>query len=698
MADTDGEVRWRFSFLIEGAGLQGTALKRMFVTVLTFLARTHNTRIRDAFNHLQQLDGAEETAVRLRCCVACWDVAGNESRLRRSASRLRHAIERWSNARTDELAGDPVACLVGSVPGGGCAPTAPPAVAPLTDALCLLPLDRPASPWRNGPLTLVSRDGKFWPYQPGSVEQDSWCDIISGAPGSGKSVLMNAMNAATLLSGRGRDEPLPWISVIDVGASSTGLVEMIRHALPADRRHLVASARLQNAGDWAINIFDTPVGCRHPTALGKTFIVNFLRLMLAEVTGGEDLRGLISLAVDEAYTVSAEGGRPRQWHSGQNAEVDAALEETGWAPDDSSTWWECVDHLSVAGRWPEAALAQRMAVPLLADLTAAAASPRVMEIYSEMRVSATKEAAITAFQRVLTEAAAEWPLLSMPTQFAMTEARVRVIDLQDVTSRSQDPAAVRRSAMMYLLARHACTDGYYLTYDELRSVDGTAGLQPCQRERLLQRATAAQATPKRLCFDEFHRTGGLPGVVDQVETDVREGRKAQAQVVLASQLLSDFSSRLLSLATGVWICSAGPEEIDLATRLLELDDSSRQALRHRLTGPGPDGSPIFAALECKGGPVRQMLVHRLGAAEIWAYSTTAEDVALRTELSRRLGPESARAALAREWPAGSARRAIRRLRDDASDRGKAGTVISRLADDVAARWRSNSQSGNPAHG
>lgn len=685
VGDAQEPVRWRCSFLIEAAGMHGTALKRLYTSTLTFLSKVHNSRIRDAFHHLQQLDGAEETVVRLRCCFACWDEAGQEDRLRQAVARLRHAVDRWGNSRTDELAGDAVACLFGSVPGAGCAPTAPAAVLPLTDALCLLPLDRPASPWRSGPMTFVSPDGRFFPYQPGSARQDSWTDIITGDPGSGKSVLLNAMNAATLLSGRGRDEPLPCISIIDVGASSSGLVEMIRNALPPDQRHLAAAARLQNAGGWAINIFDTPVGCRRPTILGKTFIINFLRLMMSGAAGGDDLAGLIGLAVDEAYLQASDGERPNQWHPDQAEEVDAAIRETGWQPDDSSTWWECVDHLSDAGRWHEAALAQRLAVPLLPDLTAAAASSRLRDIYADMHISSTGEPAIAAFQRVLTEVSAEWPILSMPTVFAMSGARLRVIDLQDVTSRSQEASAVRRSAMMYLLARHVCTDGYYLAPDEIPSLVRAASLRPSQRQRLEELTRAAQQTPKRLCMDEFHRAGGLPGILDQVETDIREGRKHGVQIALASQLLSDFSERITSLATGVWICSAGQEDLETAAGLLQLDESSRHALRHRLTGPGTDGSPVFAALDVKGGEVRQLLLHRLGAAEIWAYSTTAEDVALRTELSRLVGPAEARIALAAEWPAGTARKTIQHLRDSAADRGTAGQVISRLAADLAGR-------------
>ncbi len=677
VADMEHSVRWRVSFLIESGGWHGTALKRMYAATLTFLSKVHNSRIRDAFLHLQNLDGAVETVVRLRCCFACWDDAGQETRLIESVTRLRYAVERWGNARTDALAGDPVACIFGSVPGAGCAPTAPPAVAPLTDALCMLPLDRPSSPWPGGPMTFMERSGRYFPYRPGSPMQDSWCDIVSGAPGSGKSVLLNAFNAAAILSGRGRDEPLPLVSVIDIGSSSAGLVGLIRDALPPDRRHLAAVARLQNEASWAINIFDTPIGLRQPTALHRGFLVNFLRLMMEHTAAGDELGGLLGLAVDESYRRRIVD--PRLWGPGEIGEVDRTLAETGWEADESSTWWECVDHLSEHGRWHEAGLAQRMAVPLLPELSNAAGSPRVADIYGRMEAR-TGEPALTAFRRVLSEVSAEWPILSNRTVFAMSAARLRVIDLQDVTS----PAAPRRSALMYMLARHVGTENFYLSEDEISPVAERSGLRPAQRTRLIDLARKSQRTPKRLCMDEFHRAGGLPGTIDQVETDIREGRKHNVQVALASQLLTDFPERLAGLATGVWICSATTGDIRAATALLDLDGSSVEILRHSLTGPSADGAPVFAALNTHGGEVRQLLLHRMGAAELWAFSTTAEDVSLRQELSMRVGPVKARAILAKEWPSGTARQAIQRLRDAAAERGSAGEVISGLAADLAS--------------
>ncbi len=44
-------------------------------------------------------------------------------------------------------------------------------------------------------------------------------------------------------------------------------------------------------------------------------------------------------------------------------EVDAALEELGFEIDTATTWYEITDYLFSKGRYHEAALAQRYAVP-----------------------------------------------------------------------------------------------------------------------------------------------------------------------------------------------------------------------------------------------------------------------------------------------------------------------------------------------
>src|SRR5690606_18139086 len=99
---------------------------------------------------LVELNGIDDTVVRLRMNFAAWAGIGEEKALRRSVSALRRAVERWGNTQTNSLVGDPLACVMSSVPGAGCGSTAPVGAAPLADVLAMLPLNRAASPWKEG--------------------------------------------------------------------------------------------------------------------------------------------------------------------------------------------------------------------------------------------------------------------------------------------------------------------------------------------------------------------------------------------------------------------------------------------------------------------------------------------------------------------------------------------------------------------
>ena len=108
-----------------------------------------------------------------------------------------------------------------------------------------------ASPWRRGALLYRTRDGKLYPYQPGSSEQGTWNELYFARSGSGKSATMNADNLGLVLSSGFRR--LPFIRIIDIGPSSEGLIDLLREGLSPDRRHEAQFHALVNDAGWAVN-------------------------------------------------------------------------------------------------------------------------------------------------------------------------------------------------------------------------------------------------------------------------------------------------------------------------------------------------------------------------------------------------------------------------------------------------------------
>jgi intracellular multiplication protein IcmB len=95
-------------------------------------------------------------------------------------------------------------------------------------------------------------------------------------------------------------------------------------------------------------------------------------------------------------------------------------------------------------------------------------------------------------------------------------------------------------------------------------------------------------------------------------------------------------------------------------------------------------------LSTNEGRYEQFLINTLGPIELWALSTSAEDVVIRTRLYARLGAQRARQVLAMNFPGGSARQEIRRRVALATEKGEVegaatGLVIEEIVDELVNR-------------
>ncbi|NCT56277.1 MAG: type IV secretion protein IcmB [Legionella sp.] len=640
-------VPWRISFLVESEGLSSIKLKGLLASILTF-SSSENRLISDSVNLLKYLHlNTDEAIVRLRVVATTWAPEGQLSLLRRRGSELAKAIQGWGSTDTSEICGDPFAGFAASMLAMTTTSPAVASIAPLSDVVTMLPITRPASPWETGALLFRSPDGKPWPYQPGSNQQTTWIDLVYARPGSGKSVLSNALNLALCMSGG--IARLPRIAIIDIGPSSSGLISLLREALPEKQRHLVAYHRLRMLPEYSINPFDTQLGSRYLTPSERSFMVNFLTLLTTPLgldrpyDGMPDLAGMV---IDELYKGLADEYNPTPYSPGLEDLVDALLEEIGFVRDSKSTWWEVTDALFSAGFIHEAMLAQRYAMPLLADAASICRTPAIEDLYEKIKAP-TGESLIAAFSRMVSSAVREYPILSRVTAFDIGDARVVSLDLDEV-AKSGGEAADRRTSVMYMLARYVLARHYYLTEESV------AHVLPQYHPYHMERIREIREDPKRIVYDEFHRTSRSAAVRDQVIIDMREGRKWNVQISLLSQSLDDFDPVMIEFATAVFIMDAGPAQtIAKTAKIFGLSETAKIALRTRVHGPRQGGATFLAQFATKQGIMVQLLTLTLGPIELWAFSTTAEDAILRNRLYKHLGPAKARRFLALLFPNGS---------------------------------------------
>ena len=202
--------------------------------------------------------------------------------------------------------------------------------------------------------------------------------------------------------------------------------------------------------------------------------------------------------------------------------------------------------------------------------------------------------------------------------------------------------------------------------------------QDYHRARLLELAE----TPKRLVFDEFHRTAGATYLREQLMLDVREGPKYNVQIALSSQMMADFSPEIVENATAVFIMRAGQGQnvIDDLCKTFGLNAMARHILEHHLHNMGQ----FLAFFVTKKGKFLQHMVNDVAPLELWAYSTTPEDMALRARLTKLVGPKRARALLAARYPSGTAKPDVeRRIESDRSGDGKAASnLYEEMAEEI----------------
>lgn len=675
-------IPWRISFLIESEGLSTIKFKGLLAAILSF-SSAQNRLISDSVNLLKYLQlNTDDSIVRLRVVATTWAPEDQMPLLRRRSSELVKAIEGWGSTEVSEICGDPFAGFVSSMLATTLNSAAVPSVAPLTDIIGMLPITRPASPWETGAVLYRTPDGKPWPYQPGSTQQTTWIDLVYARPGSGKSVLSNALNLGLCLSaGLTR---LPRIAIIDIGPSSSGLISLLKEALPASKRHLVAYYRLRMTPDYSINPFDTQLGCRYPSAMERSFLVNFLTLLTTPLGAPKPYDGMADLAgmvVNELYKSLADEFNPTPYAPGVEEFIDSILEEIGFVRDSKSTWWEVTDALFAAGFIHEAMLAQRYAMPLLADAASICRTPSIEDLYEKV-VAPTGESLINAFSRMISGAVREYSILSRVTSFDIGDARVVSLDLDEVAKSGGD-AADRQTSVMYMLARYVLARHYYLTEETLSSVPEQ--YKEYHRERIHE----IREDPKRIVYDEFHRTSKSAAVRDQVIIDMREGRKWKVQIGLLSQSVDDFDPVMIDFSTAIYVMDAGPSQaVEKTSQIFGLSSTAKTALRTRVHGPRQGGATFLVQYATKSGVNVQLLTLTLGPVELWAFSTTAEDAAVRNQLYRHLGPSEARRVLANLFPNGSIAKELENrlasMREESGlieDNAKAG-IVEELVNDI----------------
>jgi len=692
---------WRVSFLLEGDGLSVVRFRRTLAQAMRMTNKGVNSPIVFAIKALEEQVEQGRVMGRLRIHADTWTWAHDADayeRVRRQAAELSGKMQSWGGADTQEATGDPLPAVASAVPAMTLHSPSPSAAPQIPDALLLMPLTRPASPWKKGTIPFRSPSGKLMPFEPGSSKQAAWIDCGFAPMGGGKSALLSSMKLGIIL--RAGQRELPFITTIDVGKSSKGLIDLLRAKLPEDKRHQATYAYLRNEARQAINPFDTPLGARYPLPSHRDFLLNFLSL-LATPPGSdrppEGTGSMVQRMAEEAYRQFSDmeqgRGHPKPYTPTIDEEVARTVEELGIAYTEGETsWWQIVDGLYDQGQVHMAARAQRYAVPTLVDVGGIASQTDIRQAYEQVKTESGEKLLDYLWRKIAQDAPQSYPVLKDPTRFDLGDSRVLSLDLNEVAPRGGS-AAEHQSATMYMLARHVGAAHFF--YQEADADNMPERYQAFHRKRI----QFIRKSFKRLDYDEFHRTGAkdydrgnmgpaLEQVVMDIETKGRETRKWNLSIGIYTQSDDDIPRIITDdLATSVFMLGAGAsaQGIDRVAKRFGLNPATRHALETQSAKPGRGGSSLIGYFHTEDGRVQHPLMLTVGPKWLWVISSTAEDDRVRGELYKRLGVERALDVLTRKYPSGSVQREVENRRTRMTvDEDQSSDVIQDIVDELAA--------------
>lgn len=663
------QIPWTMSVEIIAEGLKTRQLDNTFSGFVGAFGE-HNKKVRQAWNELRAMHNNGTYVGAVRLIFTTW--AKDKQRCIENCSFLRSSLESWGSSVVTNETGAPALAALCSAAGFAKRNPAPYLPGPLAEFSRMLPVFRPASIWTSGQLLAHTKEGRPYPVKFGSPEQSFWGTLIFAPSGSGKSFLMSMINLGILLS-PGLTE-LPYLTVVDVGPSSRLVMDLVRSVLPERLKRQVQSIRIRNDKKFAVNPWDTQLGCDRPTAVDKDFQISVLSTLAPSL--GKDGEKFIGQVIDMAYDMfSRQSPRQKVWQASLDPHVAQAISEIGMEVTEKTRVWDVVDALFKAGRIEDASMAQRYAVPTLGDMVTAARQKNILDLW-ESAPAESGESVIEVFCRSVLSGMNEYRLINGYTQFEVGSARALSIDLEEVISADSSEEGRRRAAMMFLFARRLGAKNYFLRWDELEAI-----VPPAYYAYQEQRVKDIYASLKFLEYDEKHYTTGIATLDRQIQQDLRVGRKYNTVTIMASQLIEDFPRAAVENCYSYFILGTGTSgSVDDLANVFGLTSSEAHAVEKQCTGPGK----LFAMFKTNKGTTSQVLHTTAGAYTQWAFLTSPGDKDVRAEVVQRVGGSYWRAVeiLAKAFPSGSARRemdAYRQKMGDDATHGQQG-VITAFAD------------------
>lgn len=402
----------------------------------------------------------------------------------------------------------------------------------LDEAISLMPIYRPGSPWSLGELRFQTRDRKPFPYTQKSSMRYVGTDLVFAKDADDIEAYRLAADVGLIASSL----VLPQMARIQIGHRTDPLHNLVSKEATGASQGLVSQLTAAADGTFCVNIFDTPLGYAYPFSEGgeacSLVMSMFSRTLIKHY--GAHAEPLLKQLITAAYAHVSADGHPKPYIPGFDKVVDADLELI-CRLDYPATWWGVTDLLLRHKRYESAILAQRHAVPVMADLVTVLRTDMVVRARWERgQVCETSGLSADRFADRLDSLISVWPTLSAPTELPVRHPKL-AMTITVVADRTEVAEKVNcLTSALYLLARKAVCSDYFS--DSVRygnSHSDEASMYDKYHADLLHDGYA-KGLIKKITYSGMEKVMENAAASGQILYDIRESRKFGVLITLES--------------------------------------------------------------------------------------------------------------------------------------------------------------------
>lgn len=472
-------------------------------------------------------------------------------------------------------------------------------------------------PWTSGiPFNNpVNHTSQYWNPTINSIQSTS-NTILYGPPGSGKSVLLSVMLMNMLLQNAN-----PTVSIIDIGRSSAGILNFLKHLPQGNYKNNIIEYSLDNNDTYIINPFDTELGLRKPGAYQHIYLVNLLSLLVLE--DGESslpdgFSSVINLLVTEIYERVLEN--PMPYEHGLNTAVDLAITKAHITITGETTWWDLVDAFFLKNDLDSATLAQRYATPTLKHAAVSLISQQ-FDKYKHIQTT-HGEHVVEYLRKRLIAAINKYSFLTKPSNITINRNKVQLFDLDKIKIASKGKNQLL--TIMYMICKYAANRnaGIFVMHETHNQniPDIYKHYYACETERL-------EKIKSLTILDNFNDVSEYAQMSDILAVELRESRKYNASIAVATQstrglkTLSNYCSNKFSL------------RVENSEQLYEIRGCFN--IQRPSEIPVIDKPSTLASIDTKFGSIHQYLDLNLTPFIYWLTTNEENEIFVRTQIEMK---------------------------------------------------------------